>query len=94
MKRYVFIILIANVYLNVYAFNFKLRMSIMGGVVDELAPDKKLGGGQLSFDVIIEKIPITFSISLEYHKKSPDAVNPYEIESLIALNALYHTSGL
>lgn len=92
MKRYVIIILIINVLLNVHAFNFDVRISIMGGLVDERAPDKKLGGGQIAFDAKYEKIPLAFSISLEYHKKSPDAINPYEIESLIAFNALYHTS--
>jgi len=43
MQLPVIIILITNVLLNVYAFNFNVRMSIMGGFVDERAPDKKLG---------------------------------------------------
>ena len=63
----------------------------MSWLVDELARDKKPGGGLLAFDSVIEKIPLAFSILLEYHKKSPDAIKSYEIENLIALNAHYHT---
>ncbi|TEU00020.1 MAG: hypothetical protein E3J23_03550 [Candidatus Stahlbacteria bacterium] len=91
MKRFILAVIILSAFTSAQAVSFTLRLGIMGGLVDERAPDKKLGGGQLALDLKLDKVPIAFSISWEYHKKSPDAIHPYEIEGLLAVNTLYLT---
>jgi len=91
MKRFLVAVFILGAFSSAGAVDFTLRLG-QGGLVDERAPDRKLGGGQLALDIKSEKIPIAFSISWEYHKKSPDAIQPYEIEGLIVVNTLYLTS--
>lgn len=60
-----------------------------GGLRDERPDDGKLGAGQLALDVKLGKLPIALSVAQEYYKKSPEAEEAYEIQSLVVTNALY-----
>ena len=70
------------------AVGVTLRLG-QGGLRHDRAPDGVLGGGQLALDIKLDKHPIAISISQEYHKKDPVADSPYEIDRLVAANALY-----
>ncbi len=91
MKKYlvIFIVLIILIPIcKIHAVGITLRLG-QGGLIDKRAPDGKLGGGQLALDIKLDKVPIAFSISSEYHTKGPDPTAPYEIGGLVAVNALY-----
>ena len=70
------------------AVGVTLRLG-QGGLRDNRAPDGVLGGDQLALDIKLGERPIAISISQECHKKDPVADSPYEIDSLVAVNALY-----
>ena len=63
----------------------------MGGFNDSRSPENKLGGDQIAFDVKLRAIPLAVSITSEYYTNSANPTHSYEIESLIAVNLLYHS---
>jgi hypothetical protein len=56
---------------------------------DSRAPSDSLGGGQLSLHILLDDVPLGFSIAGEYYTKGPDPTQPYEIEDLVMANAFY-----
>ncbi|MBN1355080.1 hypothetical protein JXA40_02305 [bacterium] len=70
------------------AVDLGIRMG-QGGYLDDRASDGKLGGGQICLDLRFSNIPLALSFSEEYYTKSSDPVHPYEIESLIMVEAFY-----
>ena len=90
--NYILVAVVAVVSLGAFssaqAVDVSLRLG-QGGLRVDRAPDGVLGGGQLALDIKLGKRPIAISISGEYHKKDPDADSPYEIDNLVAANALY-----
>lgn len=73
---------------EVYAVALTFRLG-MAGVVYDKAPEDKLGGGQLAFDVKPFKNPLTFNLSWEDYKKDPVADSTYEISSFIVFHTLF-----
>ncbi len=85
-----FAILLLGIFSQTQAADYALRWG-EGGLHDDRAPDKALGGGQLALDIKLDNLPIAISIAGEYYKKGPDAIYPYEIQNLNVIYLLYTT---
>ncbi len=95
MKDLLFITLVLSLCTSsrAHALDFAVRLG-QGGLVEERAPDGKLGGGQLALDIKLGKLPLAISVSSEYHTKDPVADSTYEIGELFAVNLFYTRSLL
>lgn len=68
--------------------SLRLRFG-MGGFREGRSPEGQLGGDQVALEIGPVKSPIAVMYSAEFYTNSPDPTNPYEIESLHALNVVY-----
>lgn len=75
---------------RVVEFPLSAAVRFGGGLLyDDRAPGGVLGGAELALDIKPNRLPIVFSISAEYWKKSPWASRPCEIQDMTALNLFY-----
>lgn len=87
-KILVVAVLILMTFSSVHAVEITFRTS-QGGLYDKRASENALGGGQVALDVKLGKLPVVVSLSGEYYKKGPDAIEPYEIQGMTVLYVLY-----
>ncbi|PLX92643.1 MAG: hypothetical protein C0619_05425 [Desulfuromonas sp.] len=60
-----------------------------GGMLEQRAPDNSIGGGQIAANILLDDLPLGFSVANESYTKSRDPTERYEIDNLLIASAYY-----
>ena len=73
---------------NIAALNYSVRYGI-GGFSESRSPEGSLGGSQIAFDIHLNHIPLSFSVSQESYTNSPEPTHSFEIARMISASVFY-----
>lgn len=61
----------------------------MGGFSESRSTEGSLGGGEIAFDIHLEHLPLSFSISQESYTNSSEPTHSYEIARMVSASVFY-----